>query len=214
MILALLAVLTMQPAVCPDARTPEFTECKAQLAIARGDHLGAAEHFLTIVDLVETPQDKARAYAAAAPLFAIGGQVERAEEVAAAALALNALPPLQQGWTRLDHAQALFRLGRRDEAEAEWAGAAQAIGEDPYYWWTGASMALTADRPADARTRVDEGLRRAPQSPELLLLSGQVALAVEDLAAARTAFAAAAAAAPDSPPGRNAARALAAMGAQ
>ena len=214
MILPFLALLAFQdapPMPCTTGDTPAQMECNAKLAIEAGDHALAAAQFVTLAQSVDDPASKARALAAAAPLFAVAGKLDDAQATAANALALNALTPLQQGWTHLDRAQALYRLDRKDEADTAWLAAGETVAEDPYYWLTGAAMALQSQQLDAARTRVDAGLERAKDSPELLLLSGQIALAAEDLPAARKAFTDAVIAMPDHPAGRAAAKALDAL---
>ncbi|WP_343344402.1 hypothetical protein WJT74_10135 [Sphingomicrobium sp. XHP0239] len=222
MILSLIAALTLAgqeapplpPAVCADSERAADLECKAQAEVRTGNYGAAAAHFLTIANNATDPGAKARAYAAAAPLLSVAGELDRAQEIAAAALAFNALGPQQAGWTMIDRAQALFRLDRVAEAETQWARAAELIAPDPYYWWTGASMALQAGDLAAANERVEAGLERADDAPELHLLKGQIRLAEGDTTGARAAFSAAVEAQPGHDAALAAARALAALNAE
>ena len=197
--------------VCGTDDSRDSHECRAQVAIDEGRHADAAAEFAALADSAPQLSEAARARAAAAPLYNLAGDFEAALASASAALAANSLEDMQAGWTQLDKAWALHRLGRAAEAEVALAAAATHVQDDPYYWLQAAEMALDAGDASTALVRIAQAEQRAPDSPEILTLKGEASVAAGDPEAAAAAWRAAIAAMPDHPSAKLAAEALAAL---
>ncbi|MCJ8190993.1 tetratricopeptide repeat protein [Sphingomicrobium aestuariivivum] len=185
--------------VCGTDDSMESRECRAQLAMKDGRQADAAAEFMAIAGEATDLRSAGQAYAAAATLYNVAKDYERAHEAAAAAAATNSLEPMQLGWVLVDQAWALHELGRLEESNAALASAGQLVQDDPFYWLAAAEMAGQSGDYATALTRIGQAEQRAPDSPEVLFTKGEVLMASGDEAGAKAAWQAAILAMPDHP---------------
>ena len=185
--------------VCGTDDSRESRECRAQLALKDGRQADAAAEFMGIAAEAGDLRQSGQAYAAAATLYNVAREYERANEAAAAAAATNSLEPLQLGWVLVDQAWALHLLGRAEESNAALASAGTLVQDDPFYWLAAAEMAGQSGDYATALTRIGQAEQRAPDSPEVLFTKGEVLMASGDEAGAKAAWQAAILAMPDHP---------------
>jgi Flp pilus assembly protein TadD len=90
--------------------------------------------------------------------------------------------------------------------------AGETIGQDPFYWYFSASLALRENDLSAARAAIHRALKLAPNDPAVLFEAGHVAESTGDDDQARIYWQQAAAADPNGPIGRDAAKAVEMLG--
>ena len=130
-----------------------------------------------------------------------------------AALATSSLQAELRGETHLDRARAGVALGDLAGARADMDKGLALVPGDPLGWYLSAALARRQGDLPRARTDIARAVELAPREASILLEAGNIFGVSGDLAAARAFYARAAQADPASEPGRAAAAALAANGA-
>lgn len=187
--------------------------CLALAELARGDNAAALKSFEGAAEASAAARDgqavAIRAQGAEAALLA--GQPEVAVRFIGAALAGDsgiALSPRAEAALRLTRAEALVDLKRDAEAAADLAAATARDPEVPAGWLLKATLARRMGDLKLAEAAILEAGRRAPEDAEVQYEAGNIAAARGDMALAKTAWTAAAAAEPQSIAGQAAAKAL------
>ena len=149
-----------------------------------------------------------RLLAAAGNMWIAANQPGKAALALDRALAGKGLFAEQLGEALLDRARAAEAQGDLKTARAKLSLAAETIGDDPFYWYFSAALAVREEDVATAKLAIARALTLAPSDPTILFEAGHVAnLAGED-AKARDYWNRAAAADPKGPSGNAARRAL------
>lgn len=198
---------------CSDVVTPEALVCRAMEAQKRGDMVAAAQGF---DEAAKASPDKdpqtARMYAAAGNLWIEANEPAKAATDLDRALDLPGLEAQQRGEALLDRARAAEAQNDLLTARTKLNEAGETIREDPFYWYFSASLALREKDLSAARLAIDHALKLAPNDPAILFEAGHVADSTGDDDQARIYWQQAAAADPNGPVGRDAAKAVEMLG--
>ena len=187
----------------------EASICRA-LAAQNGERWAAAAGEFEGAAASLQPDDKrlSRLLAAAGNMWIAANQPGKAALALDRALAGKGLYAEQLGEALLDRARAAEAQGDLKTARAKLRLAADTIGNDPFYWYFSAALAVREEDVATAKVAIARALMLAPSDPTILFEAGHVAnLAGED-AKARDFWTRAAAADPKGPSGSAARRAL------
>jgi tetratricopeptide (TPR) repeat protein len=217
LILLLLAALASSaPAAappCPDLITSEALVCRALDAQKDGDNEGAAQSF---EEAAKASSDKdprtARMWAAAGNLWIAANQPGKAALDLDKALALPGLEAEQRGEALLDRARAAEAQDDLKTARARANEAAQTVGDDPFFWYFSAALAIRENDPGTATLAIGKALSLAPSDPTILFEAGHVADFTGDDDKARGYWMRAAAADPNGQIGKAAAKAVEMLG--
>jgi tetratricopeptide (TPR) repeat protein len=217
MILVLAAALAAAPAAsaasCPDVITPDALVCRALEAQKAGDNESAAQSFEEAAKASPDKDPKtARMYAAAGNLWIAASQPGKAALDLDRALALPGLEAEQRGEALLDRARAAEAQSDLKTARAKVAEAGASIGDDPFYWYFSAALAVRENDPATAQAAIGKALSLAPSDPAILFEAGHVAHYAGDDDKARSYWMRAAGSDPDGPIGKEAAKAVEMLG--
>ena len=198
---------------CSDVVTPQALVCRALEAQRNGDSAGAAQSF---EEAANASADKdgatARMWAAAGNLWIAANQPAKAAADLDKALALPGLDAAQHGEALLDRARAAEAQNDLATARAKLNEAGATIGQDPFYWYFSASLAMREGDRIGAKNAIDRALKLAPNDPTILFEAGHVADYTGDDDQARVYWEQASAADPNGPVGRDAAKAIEMLG--
>jgi len=198
---------------CPNVVTPEALVCRALEAQKSGDNEAAARAFEEAAKASSDKDPKtARMYAAAGNLWIAADQPGKAAFDLDRALALPGLEAEQRGEALLDRARAAEAQGDYKTARAKADEAAATISDDPFYWYFSAALAIREGDHSRATASIGKALTLAPSDPAILLEAGHVADFNGDEDAARGYWVRAAAADPNGPAGKAAAKAVEMLG--
>lgn len=214
MIILIAAALAAAQSSCPDLITPDALICRAIHAQVEGSPVVAAQAF---EQAAAASNDKdpatARIFAAAGNMWIAAGQYGKAALDLDRALALPGLEGQQRGEALLDRARAAEALGDLKTARARLTLAAQSIGDDPFYWYFSAALAIREGDSATAQTAINQALARAPGDAMILFEAGHVAQISGGDAKAKDYWTRAAAADPRGDVGKSATAAIAMLAA-
>lgn len=149
-----------------------------------------------------------RLLAAAGNMWIAANQPGKAALALDRALAGKGLFAEQLGEALLDRARAAEAQGDLKTARAKLKLAAETIGDDPFYWYFSAALAVREEDVATAKLAIARALTLAPSDPTILFEAGHVASLAREDAKARDYWTRAAAADPHGPSGSAAKRAL------
>jgi len=198
---------------CPDVVTAEALVCRALEAQKQGNAEAAATSF---EEAAKTSAEKdpatARMWAAAGNMWIAAGQPGKAALDLDRALALPGLEAEQRGEALLDRARAAEAQNDLKTARAKLTEAAATVSDDPFYWYFSAALAIREGDRATAQTAIGKALTLAPSDPAVLFEAGHVADFNGDEDKARSYWMRAAAADPDGPVGKAAAKAVEMLG--
>ena len=198
---------------CPDLVTPDALVCRALDAQRAGNDQVAAQSFEEAAKASSEKDPKtARMYAAAGNLWIAANQPGKAAADLDKALALPGLEAQQRGEAFLDRARAAEAQNDLATARARLNDAGATISSDPFYWYFSASLAMRERDPITARSSIDKALGLAPSDPAILFEAGHVADFTGDDNSARSYWMRAAAADPNGPVGKAAAKAVEMLG--
>jgi tetratricopeptide (TPR) repeat protein len=198
---------------CPNIVTPEALVCRALEAQKSGDNEAAARAFEEAAKASSDKDPKtARMYAAAGNLWIAADQPGKAAFDLDRALALPGLEAEQRGEALLDRARTAEAQGDYKTARAKADEAAATISDDPFYWYFSAALAIREGDHSRATASIGKALTLAPSDPAILLEAGHVADFNGDEDAARGYWVRAAAADPNGPAGKAAAKAVEMLG--
>jgi tetratricopeptide (TPR) repeat protein len=207
------APATRSFAACPDVVTPEALVCRALDAQKNGKSDAAAESFEEAAKASPDSDPKtARMWAAAGNLWIAANQPTKAAADLDKALALPGLEAAQRGEALLDRARAAEAQNDLATARAKLNEAGATIGQDPFYWYFSASLAMREGDRIGARSAIDHALKLAPTDPTILFEAGHVADYSGDDDQARRYWEQASAGDPNGPIGRAAAKAIEMLG--
>lgn len=178
MILLFLAALASAPTAraCPDVVTPDALVCRAVDAQKAGDATGAAQDFEEAAKASSEKDPKtARMWAAAGNLWIAAAQPGKAALDLDRALALPGLEAEQRGEALLDRARAAEAQDDLKTARARLTEAAEGIGDDPFYWYFSAALAIREGDVGNAQASIGKALTLAPNDPPILFEAGHVA---------------------------------------
>lgn len=200
-------------AQCPDVFTPEALVCRALDAQKSGNDQAAAAGFEEAAK-ASPPQDlkTARMWAAAGNLWIAAGQPGKATADLDKALSLPGLEAAQRGEALLDRARAAEAQNDLATARAKLNEAGATIGQDPFYWYFSASLAMREGDRIGAKNAIDHALKLAPNDPTILFEAGHVADYSGDDDQARLYWEQASAGDPNGPIGKAAAKAIEMLG--
>ncbi len=140
---------------------------------------------------------------------ALAGQdAAKARTAFDAALATGALKDAEAGEAHLDRARALVALRDTVGARRDLDTALKLVPADPLAWLLSATLARRAGDLVRAQADIGEALTRSPDDAQVALEAGNIALAANKPAAAKTAWEAAVRMGPASDAGKAAAKAL------
>lgn len=213
MILMFLAALASAPAAapaCPNVVTPDALVCRALDAQKTGDPTGAAQGFEEAAKASSERDPKtARMWAAAGNLWIAAGQPGKAALDLDRALALSGLEGEQRGEALLDRARAAEAQDDLKTARARLTEAAASVGDDPFYWYFSAALAIREGDVGNAQASIGKALTLAPNDAPILFEAGHVAHFAGEDAKARYYWERAATADANGPVGKSARDALA-----
>lgn len=200
-------------ALCPELVTPDALVCRALDAQKSGDSQAAAEGFEEAAKAsTEKDPKTARMWAAAGNLWIAAGQPGKAAADLDKALALPGLEAAQRGEALLDRARAAEAQNDLATARAKLNEAGAMIGEDPFYWYFSASLAMREGDRISARSSIDKALKLAPNDPTILFEAGHVSDFTGNDDQARAYWEQASAGDPNGPIGKAAAKAIEMLG--
>jgi len=194
---------------CELDKGAESSICRALAAQRAGRPADAATEFEGAATSL-TPDDPriSRLLAAAGNMWIAANQPGKAALALDRALAGKGLFAEQIGEALLDRARAAEAQGDLKTARAKVKLAGETIGDDPFYWYFSAALAVREEDVPTAKLAISRALTLAPADPTILFEAGHVeGLAGED-AKARDYWTRAAAADPNGPAGSAAKRAL------
>jgi tetratricopeptide (TPR) repeat protein len=198
---------------CTEVVTPEALVCRALAAQKGGDDRAAARGFEEAAKASPDKDPKtARMWAAAGNLWIAAGQPANAAADLDKALTLPGLEAAQRGEALLDRARAAEAQNDLATARAKLNEAGSTIGQDPFYWYFAASLAMREGDRIAARNAIDHALKLAPTDPAILFEAGHVADYTGDDDQARRYWQQASASDPKGPIGKAAARAIEMLG--
>jgi tetratricopeptide (TPR) repeat protein len=213
MILLYLATLASAPAAaaaCPNVITPDALVCRALDAQKAGDPSGAAQSFEEAAKASSEKDPKtARMWAAAGNLWIAAAQPGKAALDLDRALALPGLEAEQRGEALLDRARAAEAQNDLKTARDRLTEAAASVGDDPFYWYFSAALAIREGDAANAQASIGKALTLAPNDAPILFEAGHVAHFAGEDAKARYYWQRAATADANGPVGKSAREALA-----
>ena len=213
MLIIVIAAAVAAASPCPNVVTPEALVCRALEAQKSGDNEAAARAFEEAAKASSDKDPKtARMYAAAGNLWIAADQPGKAAFDLDRALALPGLEAEQRGEALLDRARAAEAQGDYKTARAKADEAAATISDDPFYWYFSAALAIREGDHSRATASIGKALTLAPSDPAILLEAGHVADFNGDEDAARGYWIRAAAADPNGPAGKAAAKAVEMLG--
>jgi tetratricopeptide (TPR) repeat protein len=179
MILLVLAALASAPATttaCPDIVTPDALVCRALNAQKAGDPASAAQDFEEAAKASsERDLRTARMWAAAGNLWIAAAQPGKAALDLDRALALPGLEAEQRGEALLDRARAAEAQNDLKTARDRMTEAASSVGDDPFYWYFSAALAIREGDVANAQASIGKALTLAPNEASILFEAGHVA---------------------------------------
>jgi len=198
---------------CPEVVTPDALVCRALQSQRSGNNQAAAQAFEEAAKASDEKDPKtARMYAAAGNLWIVANQPDKAALDLDKALALPGLVSVQRGEALLDRARAAEAQNDLKTARARLTDALPRIGEDAFAWYFSASLAIREGDPTTAKSAIGKALALAPSDPVILFEAGHVADFTGDEDAARRYWTQAAAADPNGPVGKAAAKAVEMLG--
>jgi tetratricopeptide (TPR) repeat protein len=210
---ALAASAPPSAAHCPDLITTEALVCRALGAQTSGDDEGAAQSFEEAAKASpEKDPRTARMWAAAGNLWIAANQPGKAALDLDKALALPGLEAEQRGEALLDRARAAEAQDDLKTARARANEAAQTVGDDPFFWYFSAALAIRENDPGAATLAIGKALTLAPSDPTILFEAGHVADLNGDDDKARSYWMRAAAGDPNGAIGKAAAKAVEMLG--
>jgi tetratricopeptide (TPR) repeat protein len=213
LLIIVIAAAVAAASPCPNIVTPEALVCRALEAQKSGDNEAAARAFEEAAKASSDKDPKtARMYAAAGNLWIAADQPGKAAFDLDRALALPGLEAEQRGEALLDRARAAEAQGDYKTARAKADEAAATISDDPFYWYFSAALAIREGDHSRATASIGKALTLAPSDPAILLEAGHVADFNGDEDAARGYWVRAAAADPNGPAGKAAAKAVEMLG--
>jgi tetratricopeptide (TPR) repeat protein len=213
LLIIVIAAAVAAASPCPNVVTPEALVCRALEAQKSGDNEAAARAFEEAAKASSDKDPKtARMYAAAGNLWIAADQPGKAAFDLDRALALPGLEAEQRGEALLDRARAAEAQGDYKTARAKADEAAATISDDPFYWYFSAALAIREGDHSRATASIGKALTLAPSDPAILLEAGHVADFNGDEDAARGYWVRAAAADPNGPAGKAAAKAVEMLG--
>jgi tetratricopeptide (TPR) repeat protein len=151
-------------------------------------------------------------WAAAGNLRIAAGQPASAATDLDKALALSGLDATQRGEALLDRARAAEAQNDLTTARAKVNEAGASIGQDPFYWYFSASLAMREGDRIGAQSAIDHALKLASSDPAILFEAGHVADFVGNDDQARRYWEQASAGDPSGPVGKAAAKAIEMLG--
>jgi tetratricopeptide (TPR) repeat protein len=140
----------------------------------------------------------------------LAGDTAKAHAYLSSALAGAGPDANRRGQLLIDRARASVELARPGDARSDLDQAIRLIPREPAAWLLSATLARRQGELLRAANEIAEAAKLVPNDPDILLEQGNIAGASGDPDAARTHWNAAVKAAPDSPAGQQAAKALAA----
>lgn len=216
MILILAAALASQAAPaasqpsCPDTNTAQSSVCRALQSQSAGDHAKAAAGFEAAANASPAGEPAtARMWAAAGNMWIAAGEPGKAALALDRALAGAGLQAEQRGEALLDRARAAEAQDDLKTARAKLNEASQTIGDQAFFHYFSAALAIREGDAAAARSAINRALSLAPADPLVVFEAGHVAHFEGDIAAARAHWTRAAELDPDGPTGQAAKQALA-----
>jgi tetratricopeptide (TPR) repeat protein len=213
LLLAAAVATAAPPARCPAIVTPDALVCRALEAQKAGDNGAAAQSFEEAAKASSEKDPKtARMYAAAGNLWIAANQPGKAALDLDQALALPGLEAEQRGEALLDRARAAEAQNDLKTARARATDAAATISDDPFYWYFSAALAIRENDAMTARLAIGKALTLAPSDPAILFEAGHVYDFGGDDERARSYWTRAAAADPNGPIGKAAAKAIEMLG--
>lgn len=200
-------------AQCPDGTTPDAQVCRALAAQKSGDNRAAAQAFEEAAKASPANgAETARMWAAAGNLWIAADHPASAAADLDEALARSGLDGAQRGEALLDRARAAEAQNDLATARGKLNEAGTTIGQDPFYWYFSASLAMREGDKIGARTAIDHALKLAPSDATILFEAGHVADYAGDDDQARVYWQQASAGDPNGPIGRAAERAIEMLG--
>jgi tetratricopeptide (TPR) repeat protein len=213
LILLIAAAVAAAAPACPNVVTTDALVCRALEAQKNGDDEAAAQGFEEAAKASPDKDPKtARMYAAAGNLWIAADQPGKAALDLDKALALPGLEAEQRGEALLDRARAAEAQDDLKTARAKLTEAAATISNDPFYWYFSAALAIREGDKATASYAIGKALTLAPSDATILFEAGHVADFTGDEAGARSYWMRAAAADPNGPVGKAAAKAVEMLG--
>lgn len=208
---AMLAAAAPDAAVtCPQDNSGRSLICRALAAQGQGQLDAAAQRFEDAAATfpIGDPQ-RDRALAAAGNMWIAVNQPGKAALALDRALAGSSLQGEQRGLALLDRARAAEAQNDLKTARTKVREAEATIGEDAFFWYFSAALAIREGDAAGARQAIARALSLAPNDATILFEAGHVAHFASDLAAARDYWTRASAADPEGNSGKAAREALA-----
>jgi tetratricopeptide (TPR) repeat protein len=207
---AIAAAAPASGSACPSVVTPQALVCRALEARDSGSMAAAAAAF---EEAARASPDKeastARLWAAAGNMWIVAGQPAKAAADLDKALSLPGLDGQQRGEALLDRARVAEAQNDLVTARVRLDQAAPTVGQDPFYWYFAASLAMREGNKAAAQSAIGKALALAPADPAILFEAGHVAHLAGDEAGARDYWQRALARDPAGPIGKAAKSALA-----
>ena len=208
-----LAAAAPATGACPDLVTPDALVCRALEEKAAGNAERSAQSFeQAALASSEKEPAAARMWAAAGNMWLAANQAGKAALALDKALALPGLEAEQRGEALLDRARVAESQSDLKTARARLNEAAVSISDDPFYWYFSAALAIREGDKATAQSAIGKALSLAPSDPTVLFEAGHVADFTGDEEKARTYWERAAAADPNGPIGKAAAKAQELLG--
>ena len=216
-LIAVLAAMVAAPApaapACPADGSSVAFLCKALNAADHERFAEAAEAFEQAAALSPAGDPRTqRMLAGAGNMWIAAGQPGKAALDLDRALTGTGLQAEQRGMALLDRARAAEAQNDLKAARRFAAEAGQTIGEDPFYWYFSAALAVRENDLPGASAAIGKALTLAPTTAEILFEAGYIANERGDAAAARDYWARAVTADGGGKVGAAAKRALDAMG--
>ncbi|MDL2341048.1 MAG: hypothetical protein QFB89_06940 [Pseudomonadota bacterium] len=176
LVAAALAAAAPAADACPEVITPDAEICRAIHAQAAGDSAAAAQAFeQAAVASSDKDPATARMWAAAGNMWIAVAQYGKASLALDKALALPGLEAEQRGEALLDRARAAEALGDLKTARDKLSLAAESAGDDPFYWYFSAAVAIREGDKAVAQSAIGKALTLAPDDAMILFEAGHVA---------------------------------------
>jgi tetratricopeptide (TPR) repeat protein len=185
MILFLAVLLAGAAPDCVAGESPQAHICRALAASRDGDSDGAAAEFEKAAQASTTDAERAKALAAAGNLWIAANQQGKAALALDRALAGAGLQGEQRGEALLDRARAAEAQNDLKTARARADEAVQTIGDDPFFWYFSAALAIREEDKARAQASIARALSLSPNDPSILFEAGHVAHFAGDEAGAR-----------------------------
>ncbi len=189
-------------------------QCLGIARSAAGDWKGAADAFSAAADIADRTRDRraANLWVSAGNAALAGGDAVRARAALSNAIANPALSDPMKGEALLDRARADVAANDLGAARGDMNQALALVPADPMAWLLSATLARRMDDAARAAADIKEAMLRAPNEPDVLYEAGNIAAAAGNMDDARTQWARAVAADPQSDAAKSARAELAATG--